>query len=128
MKRFLHFCFNGTLLFVIDYFVFIVLIKHSSIELSRAISMSITAFLAWLINRNTVFLFAKTKNDTREFIYYYSITTIVALINYLNSIYLLKSIIGIPTFVSIGISCLLGAFLNFYLLNKILYRKNNGYI
>jgi hypothetical protein len=90
--------------------------------------MSITAFLAWLINRNTVFLFAKTKNDTREFIYYYSITTIVALINYLGSIYLLKSIIGIPTFVSIGISCLLGAFLNFYLLNKILYRKNNGYI
>lgn len=123
MKKFLLFSVNGAFLFFLDYLFFIILINKTSIEISRAISMSITAFLAWLINRNTVFLFAKSKNNTKEFICYYFITMTVALINYYSSICLISNFNNIPMFISIGISCLIGAFLNFYFLNKILYKK-----
>jgi hypothetical protein len=87
-------------------------------------TMFFTLFEIELDGVNTRFIInGKSKNNTKEFICYYFITMTVALINYFSSIHLLRNCSDIPLFVSIGISCLIGAFLNFYLLSKILYKK-----
>jgi putative flippase GtrA len=122
MHRLIKFSLVGLMLFIVDYIFFAIFFKYFGAHISRLISMVISAFIGWHLNRNYTFNDRKKKPIIREFFYYYLVVIINSTINYSISIYLIKNFTNIPTFISIGSACILGSFLNFSLLDKFTYR------
>jgi putative flippase GtrA len=121
MHRFLKFALIGSFLFIVDYTFFSIFYIYFSANSARVLSMTISAFISWILNRNFTFEDKKKKKIIQEFYYYYLITVSVAILNYSSSIYLINNFTWIPNFISIGIACIFGAFFNFILLYKLVY-------
>ncbi len=121
-REFLSFIYVGAFLFWVDYLIFIFAYKYTSAIYSRILSMATTAIISWALNRSLTFSGSKVGGAAKEFICFYLIVISVAVFNYSLSIFLIDRLKSLPVFFSIAISCLSGAFLNFGLLKKFVYK------
>ena len=122
MHRLIKFSLVGSTLFIVDYIFFTIFFKYFGAHISRLISMAISAFIGWHLNRSFTFIDRQNPPIIRELFYYYLVVIFTSTINYSLSIYLIKNFVNIPTFISIGSACILCSFLNFTLLDKFTYR------
>ena len=110
------------ILFIIDLLIFTYFDKFYKPEVARMISISCSILTAWFLNRNTTF--KKEKKDNKklqELIAYYITSIFVAFINFIISIIFIK-IFNVHFVISITLSCCIAASMNFYLLNKYIYK------
>lgn len=128
MKQFIKFGLVGTVGFIVDALILLLLVhKFSfSIESSRIFSFSGAVFVTWILNRKFTFSKIEDTSKKKEYSLYLVIQTIGACLNYLIFISLVYYNIFFQDYliVSLGIASLIAMFFNFYISKKFIYIKN----
>ncbi|WP_072679786.1 GtrA family protein [Arcobacter sp. LA11] len=130
MKQFIKFGVVGTIGFIVDATILVYLINSLSFEIpfARIISFIIAVFVTWTLNRN--FTFTKNRNfeKRKEYIYYLSIQTIGALLNYIIFILLVyfDEFFKNNIIISLAIASVLAMFFNFFMIKRKIYNNSNN--
>lgn len=127
MNQFIRFGIVGTVGFFIDSSVllFFVHVIEYPIPIARFFSFSVAVFFTWLINRNFTFSKNCTFNKRKEYLIYFIIQTIGALINYVIFIILVYKFEFMKTYLvlPLAFAAVIAMFFNFFTLRKYIYNK-----
>lgn len=126
MKQFIKFGIVGTIGFIVDASILLILVHifYFEISIARFFSFLIAVFVTWLINRNFTFSDNKNIDKKKEYFYYLVIQFFGVLLNYLIFI----SLINQYTFfrehliLPLAIASIIAMFSNYLILKKVVYK------
>lgn len=126
LKQFIKFGIVGSIGFIIDASVLLLLVEKFSfsIEYSRVFSFLIAVFVTWFLNRNFTFSKAQKFNKKGEYFLYLIIQSIGVLLNYLIFIALINYNVFFKEYliISLAISSIIVMSFNFYMLKIKIYK------
>lgn len=125
MNKFIRFGIVGSIGFLFDTTVFFILVDLIDLNIicSRILAFIFAVFLTWIINRNFTFCNSSSKIKSREYLYYFIIQTIGALLNLIvfssliYSFKIFQEILIIP----LMIGSITAMFFNFILIKTKIY-------
>ena len=125
MNKFLKFALVGSIGFIVDAIILLVLVHifDQTIIFSRIIAFFLAVFVTWIINRNFTFLRNTSYKKGKEYIYYLTIQTIGAILNLIIFIVLIdfvelfKNYLILP----LGIASILVMFFNYFMIKNKIY-------
>lgn len=125
MKQFIKFSVVGSIGFIIDASILLLLINILDVNIvfSRLISFLVAVFITWILNRNFTFFKKEESKKKKEYSLYLIIQTVGAMLNYFIFIFLIQynNFFEDYLIISLAISSIITMFFNFYILNKKLY-------
>lgn len=125
MKEFLKFGFVGGVGFFVDALLLLILVHKLNIDISisRIFSFLFAVLITWLLNRRFTFSQDSRFKKRKEYIYYVSIQSIGALLNYIIFITLVYSykIFEEYLILALALASIIVMFFNFFMIKKKIY-------
>lgn len=125
MKQFIKFGFVGGIGFLVDALILLILVHklNMDINISRVFSFLFAVLVTWLLNRKFTFSLNSKYKKRKEYIYYMSIQTIGALLNYTIFISLVYSYKVFQEYLilPLAIASIIVMFFNFFMIRNKIY-------
>ncbi|MFA9372519.1 MAG: GtrA family protein [Poseidonibacter sp.] len=125
MKQFIKFGFIGGIGFLVDASILLFLVHklNMDINISRVFSFLFAVLVTWLLNRKFTFSLNSKYKKRKEYIYYMSIQTIGALLNYTIFISLVYSYKVFQEYLilPLAIASIIVMFFNFFMIRNKIY-------
>lgn len=125
MKQFIKFGFVGGIGFLVDALILLILVHklNMDINISRVFSFLFAVLVTWLLNRKITFSLNSKYRKRKEYIYYMSIQTIGALLNYTIFISLVYSYKVFQEYLilPLAIASIIVMFFNFFMIRNKIY-------
>ncbi len=126
MKQLIRFGFVGTIGFIVDALILLILAKflNFDIAVSRFFSFLSAVLVTWILNRTFTFNVKNNHSKKREYLYYLVIQSIGAFFNYSIFIFLIKnnSFFEEYLIITLAIASLTTMFFNFINTRIFIYR------
>jgi putative flippase GtrA len=125
LKQFIKFAFVGGVGFLVDALLLLIFVHKLNIDISisRIFSFLFAVLITWLLNRRFTFLQDSKFKKRKEYIYYISIQSIGALLNYMIFITLVYSykIFEEYLILPLALASIIVMFFNFFLIKNKIY-------
>jgi putative flippase GtrA len=129
LKQFLKFAFVGSIGFLVDALLLLIFVYKLNIDISisRIFSFFFAVLITWFLNRKFTFSQDSKFKKRKEYIYYFSIQSTGALLNYIIFIVLVYSskIFEDYLILALALASIIVMFFNFFMVKRIYFEFKN---